>query len=87
MEYRVPYNRRSFWICHNLLGACRSAFKLNTNHSVTFHDKLARPARVRIVEAFIARAQREKGVWFARKDELARFVLDSPTTIREAEAT
>ena len=46
-----------------------------------------RPAWVRIVEAFIAPAQREKGVWFARKDELARFVLDSPTTIREAEAT
>ena len=54
---------------------------------ISFHDKLARPARVRIVEAFIARAQTQKGVWFARKDELARFVLDSPMTIREAEAT
>ncbi|HWG06651.1 MAG TPA: polysaccharide deacetylase family protein [Beijerinckiaceae bacterium] len=54
---------------------------------ISFHDKLARPARVRIVEAFIARVQAQKGVWFARKDELARFVLDSPATIREAEAT
>jgi peptidoglycan/xylan/chitin deacetylase (PgdA/CDA1 family) len=54
---------------------------------ISFHDKLARPARVRIVEAFIARVQAQKGVWFARKDELARFVLDSPTTIRETEAT
>jgi len=54
---------------------------------ISFHDKLARPARVRIVEAFIARVQTQKGVWFARKDELARFVLDSPATIREAEAT
>jgi peptidoglycan/xylan/chitin deacetylase (PgdA/CDA1 family) len=54
---------------------------------ISFHDKLARPARVKIVEDFIARAQTQKGVWFARKDELARFVLDSPTTIREAEAT
>jgi peptidoglycan/xylan/chitin deacetylase (PgdA/CDA1 family) len=54
---------------------------------ISFHDKLARPARVRIVEAFIARAQTQKGVWFVRKDELARFVLDSPMTIRETEAT
>jgi len=54
---------------------------------ISFHDKLARPARVRIVEAFIARVQTQKGVWFTRKDELARFVLDSPATIREAEAT
>ena len=54
---------------------------------ISFHDRLARPARVRIVESFIEQAQKQKGVWFARKDELARFVLDSPTTIREAEAT
>jgi peptidoglycan/xylan/chitin deacetylase (PgdA/CDA1 family) len=54
---------------------------------ISLHDKLARPARVRVLESFIARAQTQKGVWFARKDELARFVLDSPATIREAEAT
>jgi peptidoglycan/xylan/chitin deacetylase (PgdA/CDA1 family) len=54
---------------------------------ISFHDKLARPARVRIVETFIAEAQKQKGVWFARKDELARFVLESPTTIHEPEAT
>jgi peptidoglycan/xylan/chitin deacetylase (PgdA/CDA1 family) len=54
---------------------------------ISFHDKLARPARVKIVEDFIARAQKRQGVWFARKDELARFVLDSPTTIRETAAT
>ena len=54
---------------------------------ISFHDRLARPARVRIVEKFIERAQSRKGVWFARKDELARFVLTSPATIKEAEAT
>ena len=54
---------------------------------ISLHDKLARPARVRILEAFIARVQARPGVWFARKDELARFVLDDPNTIREAEAT
>ena len=35
---------------------------------ISFHDRLARPARVRIVEKFIERAQSRKGVWFARKD-------------------
>jgi len=54
---------------------------------ISFHDRLARPARVRIVEKFIEHAQSQKGVWFARKDELARFVLTSPLTIKEAEAT
>lgn len=54
---------------------------------INFHDKSARPARVRIVESFIEQAQKQKGVWFARKDELARFVLESPTSIHEAEAT
>jgi peptidoglycan/xylan/chitin deacetylase (PgdA/CDA1 family) len=54
---------------------------------ISFHDRLARPARVRIVEKFIEYAQSHKGVWFARKDELARFVLTSPLTIKEAEAT
>ena len=54
---------------------------------ISFHDRLARPARVRIVEKFIEYAQKQKGVWFARKDELARFVLTSPATIKEATAT
>lgn len=54
---------------------------------ISFHDRLARPARVRIVEKFIEYAQSHQGVWFARKDELARFVLTSPVTIKEPEAT
>jgi peptidoglycan/xylan/chitin deacetylase (PgdA/CDA1 family) len=54
---------------------------------ISFHDRLARPARVRIVEKFIEYAQSHQGVWFARKDELARFVLTSPATIKEPEAT
>ena len=32
-------------------------------------------------------AQAQKGVRFARKDELARFALTSPATIKEASAT
>ena len=54
---------------------------------IRFHDRLARPARVRIVDKFIEHAQKQKGVWFARKDELARFVLTSPTTLKEPAAT
>jgi peptidoglycan/xylan/chitin deacetylase (PgdA/CDA1 family) len=54
---------------------------------ISFHDRLARPARVRIVEKFIEYAQSHQGVWFARKDELARFVLTSPVTIKEPQAT
>jgi peptidoglycan/xylan/chitin deacetylase (PgdA/CDA1 family) len=52
---------------------------------ISFHDRLARPARVRVVETFIEHAQKQKGVWFARKDELARFVLASPASIRLAD--
>jgi peptidoglycan/xylan/chitin deacetylase (PgdA/CDA1 family) len=54
---------------------------------LSFHDRLARPARVRVVEKFIEYAQKQKGVWFARKDELARFTLESPNSIHEPEAT
>jgi peptidoglycan/xylan/chitin deacetylase (PgdA/CDA1 family) len=54
---------------------------------ISFHDRLARPARVRVVEQFIEYAQKQKGVWFARKDELARFTLESPLSIHEPEAT
>ncbi len=54
---------------------------------VTLHDSVARPSRVRVIEEFIAYAQKRNGVWFARTDALARFALESPSTIREPTAT
>jgi len=54
---------------------------------VTLHDAVARPSRVRVIEAFIAYAQKRKGVWFARSDAIARFALQSPSTIHDQAAT
>jgi peptidoglycan/xylan/chitin deacetylase (PgdA/CDA1 family) len=54
---------------------------------VTFHDAVARPGRVRVMEEFITQAQRRKGVWFARTEALARWSLASPLTIKETIAT
>ncbi|QSQ13471.1 polysaccharide deacetylase family protein [Myxococcus landrumensis] len=52
--------------------------------SISVHDRIGgRPARARVLEEFIAYAKRQPGVWFARKDELARIALDSPLTPRE----
>jgi peptidoglycan/xylan/chitin deacetylase (PgdA/CDA1 family) len=52
--------------------------------SVATHDRVAgRPSRARVVEEFIAYAQSHPGVVFLRKDEIARFALSSPLTIRE----
>jgi hypothetical protein len=38
-----------------------------------------------MMDEFIAYAQRHPGVVFMRKDEIARFALSSPMTIREGE--
>jgi len=52
--------------------------------SVSAHDRIAgRPSRAKILEEFIAYAQNHPGVVFMRKDEIARFALSSPQTIRE----
>ncbi len=52
--------------------------------SVSAHDRIAgRPSRTKVLEDFIAYAQRHPGVVFRRKDEIARFALSSPQTIRE----
>ena len=55
--------------------------------AVTLHDSVARPSRVGAVEDFIAYAQKQKGVWFARSDAIARVALASPATIREPAGT
>jgi peptidoglycan/xylan/chitin deacetylase (PgdA/CDA1 family) len=54
---------------------------------ISLHDELATAARVRVVERFIAWAQKHKGVVFSKKADIARWALESPLTPREAEAT
>jgi peptidoglycan/xylan/chitin deacetylase (PgdA/CDA1 family) len=52
--------------------------------SVSAHDRIAgRPSRTKVLEDFIEYAQSHPGVVFSRKDEIARFALSSPQTIRE----
>jgi len=52
--------------------------------SVSAHDRIAgRPARAKVLEDFITYAQKHPGVAFLRKDEIARFALSSPLTLRE----
>jgi peptidoglycan/xylan/chitin deacetylase (PgdA/CDA1 family) len=52
--------------------------------SVSAHDRITgRPARARVLEEFIAYAQKQPGVVFLRKDQIARFALESSATLRE----
>lgn len=52
--------------------------------SVSSHDRVAgRSSRTAVMEEFIAYAQRHPGVVFMRKDEIAKFALASPLTVRE----
>ena len=52
--------------------------------SVSAHDRIAgRPSRAKVLEEFITYAQNHPGVAFMRKDEIARFALESPLTVRE----
>ncbi len=56
--------------------------------SVSAHDRIAgRPARTKALEEFIVYAQKHRGVVFMRKDQIARFALESPTTPREGSLT
>jgi peptidoglycan/xylan/chitin deacetylase (PgdA/CDA1 family) len=50
---------------------------------VTIHDSIARAARVHAFEEFIAYAQRQRGVWFARCDALAHWALESPDSVKD----
>jgi peptidoglycan/xylan/chitin deacetylase (PgdA/CDA1 family) len=53
--------------------------------SVSAHDRIAgRPSRAKVLEQFIVYAQSHPGVAFLRKDEIARFALESPVTVRES---
>jgi hypothetical protein len=52
--------------------------------SISAHDRIAgRPSRAKVLEEFIIYAQSRPGVAFMRKDEIARFALESPLTVRE----
>src|SRR5438445_280750 len=52
--------------------------------SVSAHDRIAgRPSRAKVLEQFMIYAQSHPGVAFMRKDEIARFALESPLTVRE----
>jgi hypothetical protein len=52
--------------------------------SVSAHDRIAgRPSRARILEQFMVYAQSHPGVAFMRKDEIARFTLENPMSLRE----
>jgi peptidoglycan/xylan/chitin deacetylase (PgdA/CDA1 family) len=52
--------------------------------SVSAHDRIAgRPSRAKVLEQFIIYAQSHTGTAFMRKDEIARFALDSPLTANE----
>lgn len=54
--------------------------------SVSTHDRVAgRASRTRVIEDFIVYAQRHPGVVFMRKEEIARYALSSPLTIREGD--
>jgi peptidoglycan/xylan/chitin deacetylase (PgdA/CDA1 family) len=44
---------------------------------ISLHDRISGHAgRVRALDRFLAYAKGKEGVWFARKDEIARWALD-----------
>ncbi|MGU7812569.1 polysaccharide deacetylase family protein [Burkholderia sp. AW49-1] len=54
--------------------------------SISAHDRISgTPQMVRAWDAFLHYARSHPGVAFMRKDDIARFALHSPSTLREAE--
>ena len=54
--------------------------------SVSAHDRISgTPQMVRVWEEFLRYAKSQLGVAFLRKDEIARYALHSPLTLRESE--
>ena len=49
---------------------------------ITLHNSVARANWVKAFEDFVAYAQSQKGVWFARADALAHWALDSRDSIK-----
>jgi peptidoglycan/xylan/chitin deacetylase (PgdA/CDA1 family) len=53
--------------------------------SISTHDRISgTPGRVKLIEEFIKYAQKQKGVVFMRKDEIARWALSAPNIPRES---
>jgi peptidoglycan/xylan/chitin deacetylase (PgdA/CDA1 family) len=53
--------------------------------SISTHDRISGiPGRVKLVEEFIKYAQKQKGVVFMRKDEIAKWALSAPNVPNEA---
>jgi len=54
--------------------------------SVSAHDRISgTPQMVRVWDEFLRYAKSRRGVAFLRKDEIARYTLQSPLTLRESE--
>jgi hypothetical protein len=54
--------------------------------SVSAHDRISgTPQMVKVWDAFLTYARKRPGVAFLRKDTIARYVLQSPLTLRESE--
>ena len=54
--------------------------------SISAHDRISgSPQMVRVWDEFLDYAKRHDGVAFMRKDEIARYALRSPVTVRETE--
>jgi peptidoglycan/xylan/chitin deacetylase (PgdA/CDA1 family) len=50
--------------------------------SISTHDRISGiPGRVKLIEEFIKYAQKQKGVVFMRKDEIAKWALSAPPNI------
>ncbi len=63
---------------------CAEFSKRRRMMPVSADDRIAgRPSRTKALEEFIVYAQNHPGVLFMRKDEIARFALSNPQTIRE----
>ena len=53
---------------------------------VSAHDRISgTPQMVRVWGEFLRYAKGRRGVAFLRKDEIARYALQSPLTLRESE--
>ena len=57
--------------------------------SISMHDRISGvPGRIKLMEeGFIKYAQRQKGVVFMRKDEIARWALSAPNVPHESGET
>jgi hypothetical protein len=52
--------------------------------SISAHDRISGiPARVKLLEDFVRYAQKQKGVVFMRKDDIAKWALSGPNVPHE----